>query len=98
MDEKMTIIRFDHNNQLATMQANHKKKINYMQNCFMDMKAKNDKIIKDMGFGQICLQNRLLAMEENHAKEVSVMKVEHSNQMNAITMEKIQVQKFQHQS
>lgn len=40
-------------------------------------------------------QNKLLNMEENHAKEVSAMKVEHSSQMDAITM---QVQKFQHQS
>ena len=34
-------------------------------------------------------------MEENHAKEVSAMKFEHSNQTDAIT---IQVHKFQHQS
>lgn len=65
MDEEMTIMRFKYNNQLATMQANHKKEINYMQNCFMVMKAKNDKIIKDIEIGQISLQNRLLAIEEN---------------------------------
>jgi len=98
MDEEMTIMRFNYNNQLDTMQANHKKEINYMQNCFMGMKAKNDKIIKDMEASQICLHNRLMTMEENHTKEVSAMKVEHSNQMDDITMEKIQVQKFQHQS
>ena len=46
------------------MQADHKKELNYMQNCFVDMKAKNDKIIKDMEVGQIYLQNRLLAIEE----------------------------------
>ena len=30
MDEEMTIMTFDHNNQLATMQANHKEEINSM--------------------------------------------------------------------
>ena len=45
------------------MEANHKKEINYKQNCFMGMKAKNDKIKKDMEVGQISLQNRLLAIE-----------------------------------
>ena len=73
------------------MEANHKKEINYMQNCFMGMKAKNDKVIKDMEASQICLQNNLLSMEEDHAREINAMKVEHSNQMDAITMEKIQV-------
>lgn len=62
-----------------------------MQNCFMTIKADNDKVIKDMEVGQICLQNKLLTMEEKHVKEVSAMKVEHSNQMDAIT---IQVQKI----
>ena len=61
----------------------------------MGIKAKNDKAIKDMEASQICLQNNLLSMEENHAREVSAMKVEHSSQMDAIT---IQIQKFQHQS
>ena len=32
-------------------------------------------------------------MEEDHAREISAMKVEHSSQMDAIT---IQVQKIQH--
>ena len=44
----MTIMRFNYNNQLATMQVNHKKEINYMQNCFMGMKAKKEKVIKDV--------------------------------------------------
>lgn len=30
------------------MQVNNKKDINYMQNFFMGMKEKNDKIMKDM--------------------------------------------------
>lgn len=64
MDEEMTIMRFNYNNQLATMQADHKKEISYMKNCFMGMKAKNDKIIKNMEVGQISLHNRLLAIEE----------------------------------
>ena len=59
------------------------------------MKAKNEKVIKDMEAGQICLQNKLLTMDENHAKEVIAMKVEHSSRMDAIT---IQLQKFQHRS
>jgi len=41
----------------------------------MGMKAKNYKIIKHMESGQICLENRLLTIKENHAKEVSAMKV-----------------------
>ena len=32
LEEKMRIMEFDHNNQLATMQENHKREINYMQN------------------------------------------------------------------
>ena len=50
-----------------------------MQNCFMGMKAKNEKVIKDVEAGQICIQNKLLSMEENHTKEVNAMKVEHSS-------------------
>jgi len=97
MDEEMTIMRFDYNNQLATMQANHKKEINYMQNCFMGMKAKNDKIIKDMEVCQISLQNRLLAIEEKQVPRVintdgihiienilKIMEVNHSNKMSII--------------
>ena len=82
-------MRFDYNNQ----QGNHKKEINYMHHCFMGMKAKNEKVIKDVEVGQVCLQSKLLTMEENHAKEVIAMKVEHSSQMDAIA---IQLQKFQH--
>ena len=92
MDEEMTIMTFDHNNQLATMQANHKKEINSMQHCLMTIKEKNDRVIKDMEANQICLQNKLLTMEEDHAWEINAMKVEHSSQINAIT---IQVHKFQ---
>lgn len=66
-----------------------------MQHYFMTIKANNDKVIKNMEVGQICLQNKLLTMEENHSKEVSAMKDEHSTHMDAIT---IHVQKFQHQS
>lgn len=61
----------------------------------MGMKEENEKVTKDVEAGQICLHNKLLTMEENHAKEVSAMKLEHSNQMDAIT---IQVQKLQHQT
>ena len=74
------------------MQANHKEEINSMQHCLMTIKEKDDKIIKDMEANQICLQEKLLTMEEDHAREISAMKVEHSSQMDAIT---IQVQKFQ---
>jgi len=77
---------------MTTMQANHKKEINSMQRCLMTIKEKDDKVIKDMEANQICLQNKLLTMEEDHAREISAMKVEHSSQMDAIT---IQVQKFQ---
>lgn len=66
---------------MTNMQANHKEKINSMQYCLMTIKEKNDKVIKDM--------------EENHAREISAIKVEHSSQMDAI---KIQFQKFQQQS
>ena len=62
MYEEMTIMTFDHNNQLATMQENHKKEINSMQHCLMTIKEKNDKVIKDMEASQICLQNKLLTM------------------------------------
>ena len=58
----------------------------------MTIKAKDGKVIKDMEANQICLQNKLLTMEEDHAKEISAIKVEHSSQMDAI---KIQVQRFQ---
>ncbi|MCY6488208.1 hypothetical protein, partial [Actinobacillus pleuropneumoniae] len=44
----------------------------------MTIKAKDNKVIKDM--------------EEDHARQISTIKVEHSSQMDAI---KIQVQKFQ---
>jgi len=94
MDEEMTIMTFDHNNQFATMQPNHKEEINSMQHCLMTIKEKDDKVIKDMEANKICLQNKLLTMEEDHAREISAMKVEHSSQMDAI---KIQFQKFQQQ-
>jgi len=42
---------FDYNNQLATMQANHKKEIKNMQNYFIGMKAKKEKVIKDVEAG-----------------------------------------------
>lgn len=86
-------MRFD--NQLAIIQANREKEINSMQHCLVTIKVDNDKVIKGMEAGQICLQNKLLTMEENHAKEVNARKVEHSTQMDAIT---IQVHKFQHGS
>jgi len=94
MDEEMTIMTFDHNNQLATIQANHKEEINSMQHCLMTIKEKDNKVIKDMEANQICLQKRVLTMEKDHAREISAMKVEHSSQINAIT---IQVHKFQQQ-
>ena len=53
----------------------------------MTMKEKDDKVIKDLEASQICLQNKLLSMEEDHAKEVSVIKVEYSNQMDAVTIQ-----------
>ena len=42
---------FHYNNQLATMQANHKKEINSMQNCFMGMKEENEKVTKYVEVG-----------------------------------------------
>lgn len=73
MDEEMTIMTFDHNNQLATMQANHREEINSMQHCLMNIKEKNDKVIKDM--------------EEHHARQISAIKLEHSSQMDAIKIQ-----------
>jgi len=73
MDEEMTIMTFDHNNQLATMQANHEEEINSIQHCLMDIKEKNDKVIKNM--------------EEHHARQISAIKVEHSSQMDAIKIQ-----------
>jgi len=86
MDEEMTIMTFDHNNKLATIQANHKEEINSMQHCLITIKEKENKVIKDMDANQRCLQKRLLTMEEDHAREISAMKVEHSSQINAITV------------
>jgi len=74
------------------MQANHKEEINSMQHCLMTIKEKDNKVIKDMEANQICLQKTLLTMEEDDATEISAMKVEHSSQINAIT---IHVHKFQ---
>lgn len=51
------------------------------------MEEKQVKLIKDMEASQICLQNKLLTMEESHAKEKNAMKVEHSNQIDAIRIE-----------
>ena len=73
MDEEMTIMTFNHNNQLATMQANHKEEINSMQHCLMNIKEKNNKVIKDM--------------EEHHARQISAIKVEHFSQMDAIKIQ-----------
>jgi len=80
MDEEMTIMTFDHNNQLATMQANHKEEINSMQHCLMDIKEKNDKVIKDM--------------EEHHARKISAIKDEHSSQMDAIKIQVQKLQQW----
>ena len=77
---------------MMTMQANHEKEINSMQHCLMTIKEKDDKVIKDMEANQICLQKKLLTMEEDHARKISAIKVEYSSQIDAI---KIQVQKFQ---
>lgn len=52
------------------MKANHDREMSFMQNFLMTIKTNNDKVIKDMEVGQICLKNKLLTMEENHAKEV----------------------------
>ena len=71
---------FDHNNQLANMQANHKKEINSMQHCLMNIKEKNDKVIKDM--------------EEDHARQISAIKVEHSSQINAIKIQVQKLQQW----
>ena len=71
-------------NHLITMEANHKKEMNYIHNCFMAMKAGNDKIIKDMETSQMSLHHRLLTVENSHAKEISTIKVKHSNQMTVI--------------
>lgn len=73
MDEEMTIMMFNHNNQLVTMQENHKEEINSMQHCLMNIKEKNDKVIKDM--------------EKHHAKKISAIKAEHSSQMDAIKIQ-----------
>ena len=73
MEEEMTIMTFNHNNQLADMQANHKEEINFMQHYLMDIKEKNNKMIKDM--------------EEHHARQISAIKVEHSRQMDAIRIQ-----------
>lgn len=108
MQNCLLVMRAKHAKEMETIKANHDKEMSSMQNCLMTIKTDNDKVIKNMEAGQICLQNKLLTMEENHAKEVSAMKVEHSNQMDAITiekiilqnklqvMEKIQIQGFQH--
>ena len=81
----------------TNIQNHHEKEINYMQNCFMGMKVKNDKIIKDTGVDQISLQNRLLAIEKKQApcvinmkgmdnieNRLKIMEVNHSNQMSII--------------
>lgn len=110
MQSYLLVMREKHAKEMETMKANHDREISSMQNCLMTIKVDNDKVIKDMEASQICLQIKLLTMEENHGKEVNAMKIEHSNQMDAITienitlqiklqiMEKIQVQKFQHRS
>ena len=64
------------------MQENQKKEINSMQHCLMTIKEKDDKVIKDMEANQICLQKKLLTMEEDHTREISAIKVEHSSQIN----------------
>jgi len=65
--QKMEVMRTD-------MQNHHEKQIDYMQNCFMGMKAKNHKIIKDMEVSQISLHNRLTIMEVNHSNQMSIIK------------------------
>ena len=49
--------------EMETMKANHDREMSSMQNCLMTIKEDNEKVIKDMEVGQICLQNRLLTME-----------------------------------
>jgi len=41
------------------MQANHKEEINSMQYCLMNIKEKNDKVIKDM--------------EEDHDRKIKLL-------------------------
>jgi len=86
MQNYLLVMREKHAKEMETMKANHDREMSSMQNCLITIKADNDNVIKDMEVGQICLQNKLLIIEENHAKEVSAMKVEHSSQMDAITI------------
>ena len=79
MQNCLLVMREKHAKEMETMKANHDREMSSMQNFLMTIKADNDKVIKDMEAGQICLYNKLLTMEENHAKEVSAMKVEHLN-------------------
>ena len=55
------------------MQANHKEEINFMQHYLMDIKEKNNKMIKDM--------------EEHHVRQINAIKVEHSSQIDAIKIQ-----------
>ena len=61
-DREIDSMTFNHNNQLADMQANHKEEINFMQHCLMDIKEKNDKVIKHM--------------QEHHAIQISAIRDE----------------------
>ena len=69
----------------------------------MAMKAGNDKIIKNMETGPMSLQHRLLTVEKSHAKEISTIKVKHSNQITVIQnklekMERSHIQNVQPRS
>lgn len=77
--------------------------MNYMHNCFVEMKVNNDKMIKDMETGQMSLQHRLLTIEKSYEKEISTIKVKHSNQMTVIhnkleKMERSHIQNIQSRS
>lgn len=89
LQNMLLAIEEQHDEEPKIMEINHSNQITTMQDHLITMEENHVKVINDMEDGHICLHIKLLTMEENHAKEINAMRVEHSNQTNAMKIEQI---------